>query len=104
MEVIVVYINFPSKESACQIGTTLIKEQLAACVNIIPSVESIYQWKGELCREEEVMVMVKTTTHSYQKLEARVSELHPYEVPEIIVQKLVRGSDKYLKWVQGQLE
>lgn len=104
MEVILVYINFPTKESARQIGTVLIEEQLAACVNIIPSVESIYRWKGEVCNETEVMLIAKTTSSRYSQVEARVIELHPYDTPEVIAQNLDKGSESYLNWVQDQME
>lgn len=104
MDVILVYINFPTLEKARQIGAVLIEEQLAACVNIIPSIESIYSWKGEICNESEVMVIAKTTSSRFTQLEARVIELHPYDTPEIVGQDLDRGSDKYLNWVRDQME
>ncbi|PQJ29903.1 divalent-cation tolerance protein CutA [Rubritalea profundi] len=104
MEVILVYINFPNRESARQIGTGLIEKQLAACVNIIPEVESIYQWKGEVKVENEVMVIVKTTASRYKQLEAFVLEKHPYDVPEVISLPLSQGSESYLNWVQDKME
>ena len=104
MEVILVYINFPNRDSARQIGTALIENQLAACVNIIPAVESIYQWKGKVCVESEVMALVKTTASRYKQLEEFVVENHPYEVPEVISLPLSQGSEPYLNWVQDQME
>ncbi|MFC4994355.1 divalent-cation tolerance protein CutA [Rubritalea tangerina] len=104
MEVILVYINFPSRDVARHIGTALIEKQLAACVNLINGVESIYQWKGEICDEVEVMMVAKTTVSRYQQLEDYVKEVHPYDTPEIIGQQLAHGSEGYLNWVQDQME
>ena len=104
MEVILVYINFPNLESARHIGTALIEKQLAACVNIIPKIESIYQWKGDICVEQEVMVVVKTTASRYKQLESYVVENHPYDVPEVISLPLSQGSEPYLNWVHDQME
>ena len=84
MEIIVVFCTFPSHELARQIGTTLVEAQLAACVNLCPSVESIYRWQGKVESGREVLAMIKTTAATYPQLEARLKELHPYEVPEII--------------------
>ena len=97
-------INFPNRESARHIGTALIEKQLAACVNIIPEVESIYQWEGEVKTENEVMAIAKTTASRYKQLEAYVLENHPYDVPEVIGLPLSQGSESYLNWVQDQME
>ena len=104
MEVIVVYITFPTVESARQIGTVLIEKQLAACVNLLPKVESIYSWRGEVRKDAEVLAMVKTTAARFTQLEAEVLELHPYENPEIIAVPVSQGSEAYLNWVQDQIE
>ena len=104
MEVILVYINFPNKKCARQIGTALIEKQLAACVNIIPEIESIYQWKGEICTEEEIMTVVKTTASRYKQLEEYVVANHPYDVPEVISLPLSQGSEPYLNWVHDRME
>jgi len=104
MEVILVYINFPNRECARHIGTALIEKQLAACVNIIPEIESIYQWEGEVKTENEVMTIVKTTASRYKQLEKYVLENHPYDVPEVISLPISQGSESYLNWVQDQME
>lgn len=103
MEVIVVYITFPSIESARQIGTALVEKQLAACVNLIPQVESIYQWDGETKNDHEVLAMVKTTKGRFSQLEVAVQELHPYDTPELIAVEVKLGSEDYLNWVQDQM-
>ncbi|MEO1856722.1 MAG: divalent-cation tolerance protein CutA [Rubritalea sp.] len=104
MEVIIVCINFPDKNCARQIGTALIEKQLAACVNIIPEIESIYRWKGKVCAEKEVMAMVKTTLSRYKQLEKYVLESHPYDVPEVVSFPLNKGSETYLNWVHDEME
>lgn len=103
MEVIVVYITFPSLESARQIGTVLVEKQLAACVNLIPQVESIYQWDSEVKSDKEVLAMVKTTRSRFTQLEAEVAALHPYDVPELIGVDVKCGAEDYLNWVEDQI-
>mgnify|MGYP000194560166 CR=1 FL=1 len=103
MEVIVVYITFPTIESARQIGTVLVEKQLAACVNLIPKVESIYEWDGETKNDQEVLALVKTTAGRFTQIEAAVKELHPYDTPEMIATEVKMGSESYLNWVQDQM-
>jgi len=82
------------------LADALVTEGLAACVNILPGLRSVYQWKGELCRESESLLLIKTTSAAYPVLEARLSELHPYDVPEIIALPVQTGLAGYLDWVQ----
>jgi len=96
---IVVLITGPSRSVVRKIGLKIVKEKLAACVNIVPRVESIFGWQGRICRESETLMIVKTTSARFQKLEKRVMELHPYTVPEIIALPILKGSKNYLKWV-----
>ncbi|CAN5727609.1 divalent-cation tolerance protein CutA [soil metagenome] len=100
MEIIVVFCTFPSLELARQIGTALVDAQLAACVNLCPSVESIYRWEGKAVSASEALAMIKTTTDLYPLLEARLKTLHPYEVPEIIALPSAQVLPAYAKWVQ----
>lgn len=96
-------ITFPTIESARQIGTLLVGKQLAACVNLLPKVESIYLWEGKMKHDAEVLAMLKTTQSRFGQLEAAVRELHPYANPEIIALGVTQGSEDYLNWVKDQL-
>ena len=98
-EVLVVLCTFPDREKARQIGTVLVERQLAACVNILPSVESIYRWKGELNRDAEALALIKTTVAGYPALEEALAGLHPYDEPEVIALEVAAGSAGYLGWV-----
>lgn len=100
MEIIVVLCTFPSLELARQIGTALVDAQLAACVNLCPSVESIYRWQGKVETSQEVLALIKTTAMTYPRLEVRLKELHPYEVPEIIALPADQVFPAYAAWVQ----
>jgi len=101
--VAMVFCTFPNRESACQTGTVLLESQVVACVSIVPGVESIYRWKGEIQRENEVLVMLKTTREKLDDLEAALQNLHPYDVPEIIALPLMAGAKSYLDWVRNEI-
>lgn len=96
---LVVLCTFPDIEQARQIGAALVETQVAACVNILPGVESIYRWEGKTERASEVLALIKTTR--YPELEAAILELHPYEVPEILALPVAAGSDAYLSWLKS---
>jgi len=96
---LIVLCTFPTAEEARQIGTNLVRSQVAACVNLIPQVESIYQWNGATQSETEVLAVIKTTTNNYAAVEACIRQQHPYEVPEVIALPIERGSAGYLAWI-----
>lgn len=98
-EVRLVFCIFPDSASARQIGTVLIERQLAACVNLITTVESIYRWQGRVETAGEVLAVFKTSAEGFSRLEQLLSELHPYEVPEIIAIKPAAVSENYASWV-----
>jgi periplasmic divalent cation tolerance protein len=97
---VIIFMTGPSASVLRKIGLQLVKERLAACVNVIPKVESIFYWEGRLCREREALMVVKSTAVRFQKLMKRTKQLHPYTVPEIIAMPIVKGSADYMKWVQ----
>lgn len=101
-KVVLLLTTFPDKETARQIGTIWIESQLAACVNILPGVESIYRWKGGTERSEEVQVIVKTVCSRLPKLEASLRELHPYELPEVLVLFPESGSEEFFAWIRSE--
>lgn len=97
--VLFVLSTFGTAEEARRIGRTLVEERLVACANILPGVESIYRWKGDIETSPEVMVIFKTVTDNYDRLETRLRELHPYELPEIIALRPQTGLPAYLQWI-----
>ncbi|MBK1827248.1 divalent-cation tolerance protein CutA [Haloferula rosea] len=103
-EVLVVLCSFPSEKEARQIGAALVEKQAAACVNVIPGATSIYRWEGKIHEDSEALGVIKTTRAAYDRLEAMILELHPYEVPEVIALPVGAGSEGYLGWVRGQTE
>lgn len=97
MEAMVVFCTFPDLDQARQIGAAMVERQVAACVNLLPGVESIYRWQGKVERAGEVLAVFKTTR--YSELEAALRELHPYEVPEILALPVAAGLPAYLEWL-----
>ena len=102
-EVMVVLATFPDEERARQIGTILVKNQVAACVNLLPAVRSIFQWEGKVEDEMEALAVIKTTRGAYARMESMLREAHPYEEPEVIALPVVAGSDGYLSWVAASV-
>jgi len=98
--VLLVFATFPDIDTARKIGAQLVEKQLAACVNLVPQIESIYRWKGSIETSAEILALIKTTADTYAALESRLRELHPYEVPEIIAVDLQVGLPAYLGWVR----
>lgn len=103
MEVIMVLCNVPDAALAQQIAEALVGEQLAACVNIMAPCRSVYRWQGKLENASEVPLQIKTTAAAYPALLARLLQLHPYEVPEIIALPLAAGLPAYLTWVAAEV-
>jgi len=97
---IIVLITASSKDEAAKIGTALVDEHLAACVNIVPEVRSLFFWEGKTRDEREILLICKSRLPRMEKLVARVKSLHSYTVPEVIALPIVAGSREYLDWVQ----
>ena len=89
-----------SRESAMAIAECLIEKKLAACVQILP-IESIYVWQGEVCKDSEAMMLIKTRTALFDELAGAIQDCHPYEVPEIVQIPIADGLPEYLKWIDG---
>lgn len=98
-EACVVFTTFPDAETAGRIVSTLVEEHLAACGSLLPRVESVYVWEDAIQREAECMAILKTTRSALDRLKPRLSELHPYEVPEVIAIEIVDGLPAYLQWL-----
>ena len=101
-ECVVVLITFSGEEEAARIGKELVEARLAACVNIVPSIRSIYRWEGSIQDEREVLMIAKTRKELFGGLREKVKELHSYTVPEILALPVVEGFDKYLSWVREE--
>lgn len=100
MDCIAVLITAPDEDEAAAIGRALVEARLAACVNIVKEVRSIYRWEGKVEDEPEVLMVAKTQASLFGALEKKVKELHSYTVPEIVALPLVEGSADYLKWLK----
>jgi periplasmic divalent cation tolerance protein len=96
---LVVLVTMPDAETGARVGRTLVEEKLAACVNVIPGLRSIYEYEGKLCDDAEVLCLFKTRRALYPVLRDRLTGLHPYQVPEIIAVALAEGNAPYLAWL-----
>jgi periplasmic divalent cation tolerance protein len=99
VEYVVVMTTLPADADGPAFGRALLEERLAACVNLLAPMESVYRWEGRIEQETERQVIIKTTRDRLNALWDRVRELHPYEVPEFIVLAIADGNEAYLKWV-----
>ncbi len=99
----IVFITTADADQAARIGRTLVEEHLAACVNIVASCRSVYRWKGEIVEESEAMMLAKTKREDFDAVVRRVTELHSYEVPEIIAVDLESISGAYEKFLKDAL-
>lgn len=93
------YVTMPNEESAKKIAHALITSKLAACVNMIPNIQSIYEWDGKINEDLEYLLMIKTTTENVNSLTTYVRENHPYSVAEVISVKIENGNPPYLDWI-----
>jgi periplasmic divalent cation tolerance protein len=99
---IVVFVTCASEKEGEEIAQALVQEKLAACVNIVPGLKSVFHWKGKISAEEEVLLMIKTKDELFEKLKKRVIDLHSYEVPEVIALGILAGNEKYLDWLKKE--
>ncbi|KAI1697286.1 cutA1 divalent ion tolerance protein domain-containing protein [Ditylenchus destructor] len=99
----VVYVTVPSVEVGKQIARRAVEGKLAACVNIIPQLTSIYEWDGRVREDTESMLIIKTKTDQLDRLKEMVLREHPYDVPEFITLPIEHGSEPFLKWVSKQV-
>ena len=90
-----------SLEDAERIAHAVVERRLAACVNVLPQVVSVYRWKGSVAREEERLLVIKTTSDRFEALRQAIVELHPYELPELIALPIQAGHEPYLAWLDA---
>lgn len=95
---LVAFVTCPP-DKAEALAASIVESKLAACVNIVPGITSVYFWEGELNKDGESLLIIKTTTAAFESFEKKVRELHPYDVPEVICLPISMGSQPYLDWL-----
>lgn len=98
-DAIVVFMTSGDADEARRIANELVERQLAACVQILPEIESVYRWEGEIQREKEILILAKTSAAQFGELEKAVRAIHSYETPEIVAVPVAAGSSPYLDWL-----
>ncbi|RJF99721.1 divalent-cation tolerance protein CutA [Noviherbaspirillum saxi] len=98
-EPILVLTNVPDHATAQAVARNVLEQKLAACVNILPGVRSVYRWQGDIEEAEEITVLIKSTTARYPELQDAIKTIHPYDVPEIIAMSISAGLPAYLNWI-----
>ena len=101
MPVHIVLCTVPTEEHARQIARALVEERLAACVNVVPVLSSIYRWEDSICDDAELLLLIKTRSEVFPRLVSRLRSLHPYQVPEIVAVAAADVSPDYLAWLLG---
>ena len=99
---IVVLMTAANGEEATRLAEMLVGAHLAACVQIMQEMESVYRWKGKIERQSEVLLIAKTTKGKFTEIDREVRALHSYETPEIVALPIIAGSDPYLQWLKGE--
>jgi len=95
-----VFVTVPTIEVAKSLASGIVSKKLAACVNIIPQVTSVYEWEGKINEDSELILMIKTQAHLFEELSNYVKANHPYDVPEVIALPIEQGSSSYLDWIK----
>nr|AAP58557.1 conserved hypothetical protein [uncultured Acidobacteriota bacterium] len=101
---IVVFITAPNYEEASRLANLLVDERLAACVQILPQMESVYRWQGKIEKQKEFLLIVKSVVEKFDELEKRIREAHSYDTPEIVAFPISLGSQPYLEWLITSLD
>ena len=99
----VVMVTVPDLEAGRRVARAVLEQRVAACVNIVPGLESHYWWKGRLTTDQELLLIMKTTQECLTDLEATVLANHPYDTPEVVALSLASGSERYLRWLDGEV-
>jgi len=99
---LLVFATYPDAESALLAAKHIVRQKLAACVNVLPQMTSVYEWQSEARTDTEHLLLMKTTAARYPALESAIRDSHPYELPEIIATPIARGLEGYLEWIAAQ--
>ena len=102
-DAIAVFITAANREEAARLAEMLVSKQLAACVQILPEMESVYRWQGKIERQKEVLLIAKTLAGKFAALETEVRGLHSYDTPEIVALPITAGSSSYLAWLSASV-
>lgn len=102
MPALICFCTCPDATTAERIATALVDERLAACVNMVPGLRSVYRWQGRVEAADEVLLLVKTTAEAYPALQDRLRALHPHELPELLAVETAFGLPEYLLWVADE--
>jgi periplasmic divalent cation tolerance protein len=102
-QAIVVFMTASSREEAERLADMLVSNELAACVQIMPEMESVYRWQGKVERQREILLIAKTLSSKFEEIEFEVVALHSYETPEIVALPLTAGSRPYLEWLRASV-
>ncbi len=97
---LIVFCTCAGEQEALKLANALVAKRLAACVNVLPPVQSVYRWEGQIQTALEYLLLIKTTEDRFEALRDSVAELHSYEVPEIVGVPITEGTDKYLAWIR----
>jgi len=100
-ENLLVQTSCPDRKSAISLAQRIIREKVAACVNVLPEVTSVYEWKGEVKQDSEILLLIKTSKSRYLALQAVICESHPYELPEVIAVPITEGLPEFLAWIDS---
>lgn len=103
-DVAVLFCTVPNEEVGARLARAIVEAGDAACVNLVPGLRSIYRWQGEICDDAELLLVMKTTRSRCEALSRHVSELHPYDTPELIALPVEAGLHAYLEWVRGETQ
>lgn len=103
MSIFIGLVACPSQEVASAIAKLLVDRELAACVQMLPHMQSVYRWKGEICIDQEVLLLIKSSEHLKDDVQRAVEENHPYEVPEFVVITASDVSERYAAWLIGNV-
>ncbi len=99
MDLILIYCTVPNAKTAKEMANLIVKHRLAACVSITDKVESIFSWDGELCKEKELLLSIKTVRSNFERINSLINDMHPYNVPEVIAVPVINCSEDYMQWI-----